>query len=275
MLRTWLRTFLFIPHCPGCETPLNSSEWDWGFCSICQESLIQWPSNGCVICGRVLEAAPPGKCGPCLVEAPALISSTSALIYGGPIRSAILRWKRRKSYGAGTHELVRLMRQLNLDPGLSVDAWVPIPPNPLHQRSRDFTPTETLASALNMKREGHPPIRCVLRETGRSGRGASGERRYRVTGEVAGLRLLLIDDVRTTGNTGNCAARALLRAGAKQVSLWTLARSPLPHEPCPFTVATSPEGQWSDSRLFPDSDTTPERPLPSQSTGLRPLPHSS
>jgi len=275
MLRTWLRTFLFIPHCPGCETPLRSSESDWGFCSLCQESLIPWPPNGCIRCGRVLESTNKGQCGPCLVESPALLSSTSALIYGGPIRAAILRWKRQKSYGAGTHELARLLKQLDLIPSSGVDAWVPIPPNPSHQRGRDFTPTETLASALSMRGKSCPPIRCVLKETGRTGKGPSGERRYLVSDDVEGLHLLLIDDVRTTGNTGDCAARALLRAGAEQVSLWTLARSPLPHEPCPFTVSNPSEGQWSDSTLFPNSDTTPERPLPSQSSRLRSPLHSS
>ena len=105
---------------------------------------------------------------------------------------------------------------------------------PLHWRKqwqRGYNQAELLAKVIARAR--HIPAGKVLRR-GSSTRAQAGlsnaQRRENVAGafrarrKVAGLRILLVDDVMTTGATAAACARALKRAGAKSVSLVALAR---------------------------------------------------
>ncbi len=107
---------------------------------------------------------------------------------------------------------------------------------PLHWRrrwSRGFNQSELLARAA-ARRLGLPLCRPVRRTRATSTQaGLSNSRRrqnvtgaFRVTapGEVAGRRVLLVDDVMTTGATASACAAELKRAGARSVALLALAR---------------------------------------------------
>lgn len=113
------------------------------------------------------------------------------------------------------------------------DAAIPVP---LHWRrawSRGFNQSGLLARGM-ARRAGIPMINALVRtratET-QAGLTHSGRRRnvsnaFRLKRRhsVQGLRILLVDDVMTTGSTGSACAFALKRAGAKSVALLTLAR---------------------------------------------------
>ena len=106
---------------------------------------------------------------------------------------------------------------------------------PLHWRrkwDRGFNQSELLAQSIG-RRCGVPVLHPVRRR--RSTRAQAGlsnsRRRENVAGafvakpgRARGLRILLIDDVMTTGATASACAHALKRAGAKSVALLTLAR---------------------------------------------------
>jgi ComF family protein len=105
---------------------------------------------------------------------------------------------------------------------------------PLHWRrqwQRGFNQSELLAKAMARAR-GIPAMKVLRRGSAtRAQAGLSNaQRRENVTGafrarrRVNGMRVLLIDDVMTTGATAGACARALKKAGAKSVSLLTLAR---------------------------------------------------
>jgi len=109
-----------------------------------------------------------------------------------------------------------------------------VAPVPLHWRrkwQRGFNQSELLGRAIGRARG--IPVRNVLRR-GVATRAQAGlsnaQRRENVAGafrarrRVAGLRVLLIDDVMTTGATLGACARALKKAGAKSVSVLALAR---------------------------------------------------
>lgn len=109
---------------------------------------------------------------------------------------------------------------------------------PLHWRrqwQRGFNQSQLLAGSLS-RRSGLPlisPLRRVkstaaqasLSNTGRR-RNVSGAfvARRRIAGRIEGKRILLIDDVMTTGSTATACALALKRAGAARISLLTVAR---------------------------------------------------
>jgi len=109
-----------------------------------------------------------------------------------------------------------------------------VTPVPLHWRrwwQRGFNQSELLGKVI-ARRRGIPLIRVLRR--GFATRAQAGlthaQRRenvaaaFRSRRSVAGLRILLIDDVMTTGATAGACARALKKAGAKSVSLLALAR---------------------------------------------------
>ena len=114
-----------------------------------------------------------------------------------------------------------------------VDALVPVPVSWLKRFRRGFNQSEMLARVVS--RSTSLPVRNLLRsKTGPSQAGLnSRERRLNVRGRfslrrrasVAGRRLMLVDDVFTTGATLNACARVLKNAGAARVTVLALARA--------------------------------------------------
>jgi ComF family protein len=114
------------------------------------------------------------------------------------------------------------------------DAIVPMPLHWVRRWSRGFNQAELLAQAI--ARQTGLPVRELVRRK-RSTAAQAGltnqGRRTNVTGafglskrtDARGLKLLLIDDVFTTGATAGACAQVLKRAGAERVAVLTLARA--------------------------------------------------
>jgi predicted amidophosphoribosyltransferase len=105
---------------------------------------------------------------------------------------------------------------------------VPVPGNPRKRRARGFDPAERIARSL-ARRTGLP-LAAVLRSGPAPAQvGAGRAQRLRRTaievGGAAPARVLLVDDVRTTGATLEACANALRRAGAASVAAVTYART--------------------------------------------------
>ena len=111
------------------------------------------------------------------------------------------------------------------------DAVTPMPLHWLRHWRRGFNQAELLAREVS-RRTGVPLIKPVRRRRATAPQAGmtNAQRRtnvagaFAVRGDLTGLRLLLIDDVATTGATANACAAALKRAGAARVALLTLAR---------------------------------------------------
>lgn len=138
----------------------------------------------------------------------------------------------------------------------SFDAIVPVPLYWLRQWRRGFNQSEVLARGLG-RRLGLPVI-CGLRRV-RSTQVQAGlsntARRQNVAQafrsrrgrSVAGKRILLIDDVMTTGSTAAACALALKRAGAARVALVTVARVDRRMAAVSRAVTQSTTGEFSDA----------------------------
>jgi len=156
-------------------------------------------------------------------------------LYDGPIREAIHALKYEgKSFLA--KPLVGLLNRAYpfMDYG-SYDLLVPVPLHPKRLRERGFNQALVLARAIG-RREGVPCTGFVLRKTRPSAPQihlSPEERQKNVKGsfavadpaKVRGKRVLLIDDVMTTGSTVNECARELSKAGAARVDVFTMART--------------------------------------------------
>lgn len=118
--------------------------------------------------------------------------------------------------------------------GLSVDLIAPVPLHTGRLRERGFNQSERLACFVSQATGAPMTSRALarIRHTEHQARLGAVERRRNVQGAFAadaslcaGLRVLLVDDVLTTGTTLSECAAALLAAGATQVSALTLARA--------------------------------------------------
>lgn len=195
-----------------------------GRCTVCERT---GPSP-CRACWATLRPAPPVLVPPAGVDACA-----SLLRYEGAGRELLARLKYRNGrrvvpWLAGG--MAALVAEGPVD-GLDLVTWAPT--SAARRRGRGFDQAEVLARAV-ARRLGGVPCRSLLRRAGRSGpqTGRSGEERRRgptfhPRRDLDGIRVLLVDDVVTSGATLTAAAHALRHAGAAHVSAVTAARTPL------------------------------------------------
>jgi ComF family protein len=213
--------------CLCCGDPRRASVEDC-LCDACREKLkkIRVPAGAC---NRCLSPVTPGK--PCAFCASAAMRPIEAVFapyrFGGETRQLI----HQLTFNA-CEEAAPLLAQAMADAlaRRDFDCLVPVPLHPLRQRQRGFNQTLLLARELSARtgipvrellrrhRYHAPQSRLPLKRRADNVRGA-----FSCEGDPAGLRVLLLDDVRTTGSTACACAQALLDAGAESVCLCTCA----------------------------------------------------
>ena len=191
----------------------------------------------CILCGKLLERNEQDLCRECRVDSPAypdrkekfqfLDSFTAVWYYEGNVRKSLLRYKfyDSRSFASGYGRLLA-MKLLQTHPeGFDCLTWIPV--SPLRKLRRGYDQVELLADAVGRELGMMPvPLLKKVRHTRpQSGLKDASKRRANVLGayreinpeEISGKRILLLDDILTTGSTAGEAARVLLTAGAKEV----------------------------------------------------------
>ncbi len=150
------------------------------------------------------------------------------MLYLGPARPLLRAWKERGLRRASTLVADVVASRL---PAPDADVVTHVPPNAVRQLGRGRHPAVELASALAarwglesrvlLERDGRRRRQTGLGRTARA-RNITGA--FRVVGPVP-ERVVLVDDVYTTGATASAAARTLKRAGAGSVDVVTFARA--------------------------------------------------
>jgi ComF family protein len=168
-------------------------------------------------------------CGQCLKKAPPFFKAINYGLYEGVLAEAInlLKFHGLKRLA---HPLGKLLLNFTLS---GIDGIIPVPLSIKRLRERGFNQSLLIARVISKKKR-IPLFMDVLmkkRETPPQ-IGLSAKERllnlknvFEVNGEVKGLRLLLVDDVMTTGATVTECSKQLKKAGAKEVIVLTLARS--------------------------------------------------
>jgi len=172
-------------------------------------------------------------CEQCAAQPPAFTQARAALRYDETARKLILPLK-YADHTEAVNGLATLMRRPGEAMLQAANLLVPVPLHPARLRQRRFNQAALLAIALG-RLTGRPLSVDALQRTRPTqqleGLGAA-QRREEVAGAfavragagLAGKRVVLIDDVMTSGATADACARALLDAGAKQVDVLTAAR---------------------------------------------------
>lgn len=213
--------FLFPSVCPGCGNPPGPD-----LCPVCEEGLaaIRFP---CRLCSSVRENAQ-SECPHCGGHGlPHLESLTARWHYKGVLVELIGAAKERGE-GASFRALANLLPRPHLDSAPTL--VVPMPPG-LGRVYRRHVPTffaQKAAKNLDIPwKQGLQATRevPVQHSLGRNERQENVKGIYTATTAVNGQRILLVDDLVTTGASLSSAAQALRRAGAIRVDALVLARA--------------------------------------------------
>jgi ComF family protein len=222
-----LLDLIYPPHCVACGA---MGAW---LCSRCLATAPRLDPPLCAHCGRPLGSEPGGTlCIHCSQESSALDCIRSWGPHAPPLREAVHALK-YEGLRALADPLAALLAECYLAQGLVADVLAPVPLHPARVRQRGYNQSLLLAAALS-RRLALPLWQGLTRERNtRSQVGLSREaRRENVAGAfrcatdgLPGQRVLLIDDVLTTGATLESCAVALRAAGARSVSALTLTRA--------------------------------------------------
>ena len=236
---------VFFPAgCRICDKLLAGSTWV-PICVECRASFEAPPGKKCEVCGQApaeTAAAEDPVCHACQQKTYAFERARSYGIYKGPLARAILLLKWERMAPLGTWFAQRLAEMARSEGArLAADVVVPVPLHRERERQRGYNQAWLISKPL--ARELRLPHRAMLlmrtrprpnkqvlsfEERWESVRGAFATR---PGSQVDGKRVLLVDDVMTTGATLDACARALLESGAKSVLGLTVARAtrnPLP-----------------------------------------------
>ena len=237
LLRHTVRFFL-PADCAACGIPLTDDPVPL-FCAACWSTITPLALSHCSQCDRPLPSpvaltySPTHRCHHCTVRPPSYAKAWTLYPYLPPLQDAICLFKYR-----GKVSLAKPLGRLMLDAlpaALDADLVIPVPLHPTRLREREFNQSLLLAdqvakhtalplSFTNLVRTvpSEPQSTLSRKERMKNLRRAFAVRQPQ---SIAQKRILLIDDVFTTGTTVNECAKVLRKAGAEAVLVLTLART--------------------------------------------------
>ncbi len=206
-------------------------------CGVCWPEMHFISRPSCAACGIPFETDPgPGAlCGACTADRPPYDRARAVFVYDDASRQLVFNLK----YRDGTDIAPALggwLARAGAEQLAAADLVVPVPLHWTRLFMRRFNQSALLAQALSQRGEVAfvPDLLIRTRATpSQTGLGFLGRNRnvrgaFRVKAKrrdiLKGRRVLLIDDVFTTGSTVNACVRALLKSGAAAVDVLTLAR---------------------------------------------------
>ena len=222
-----LLDWLFPPQCLGCGRidPQRDS-----FCAECEVSIEPMPEPHC---GRCAEPGVENLCRRCETRPPGFQRAFAAFSHAGALAQAIhaLKYRDQPDLASGLGKIACAVSSPFL-----AKAPLDVCAIPLHRRrfrERKYDQAQLLARSVarHSQRRFWPRALRRVHDTSRQVGLSQTERELNLAGafvanpRVSGHSFLVIDDVLTTGATARAAADALLRAGALEVQVLTLARA--------------------------------------------------
>ena len=226
---------LYPRRCIGCGA--SSPKTFRYVCWDCWSDAARVEAPFCDLCGDPVSGAVDHDfiCYSCSAEKPAFDGARSAARYDGVVGEALRQLKYEKALWLAPDLSGLLFNCLEAEyPGRRFDLLLPVPLHHVRRRARGYNQSAVLARELG-RRMGCPSmpgmlrrIRPTISQTNLTAQArlsnVSSAFQYRRGKWLAGRRVLLIDDVMTTGATVNACAKALKKGGAASVHVITVAR---------------------------------------------------
>ncbi len=222
--------FALPPRCPGCGTIVDG---DARFCMTCWSGIDFLGPPICVQCALPLPMieADEMRCAACLAKPPSFDRTYAAAAYGDLTRRIALKLK----YGTRPAIALTIANLMARNVVAGGDALlVPVPLHRWRIWRRGYNQSALVASALGRRTDVPVALQGLTRTRGTPPLKAmnSAQRRDTVRGAFAvapghgfaGRRIMLVDDIYTTGSTADACAKVLKKAGAQSVELHVWAR---------------------------------------------------
>lgn len=229
-----LLDIVFPRTCCGCGTPITHP-LENGLCWDCRTATHPLTPPWCDQCGMAIAGRVDHsfRCARCLETEPAYTRARSLYRYEGGVRDAIHALKYHRDFSV-IPDLARLLAagiQTHL-PEPETLHLVPVPLHPGKLRQRGFNQSHELARALRRLLPAltlWPHLHRIKNTETQTHLSAAARRRnvqgaFKPARSPAPERTLILDDVMTTGSTVDACARALRRAGSRDITVLTLAR---------------------------------------------------
>lgn len=239
---SWLTTAWVRRRCIACHGASQAG-------ALCVSCLNALPLNhsACVRCAEPLDTflEGPALCAHCLTRMPAFDRVIAPLLYAPPVSNAVQALKFRGDLSAGRRLAQWLDHRLpELEPP---DIVLPVPLHPSRTRERGFNQALEIARPLCRLRRWtlHPGVARRTRQTlaqtdlDADARRSNMSRAFEIQSDVHQAKVMVIDDVVTTGATTSALATELLRAGAETVWVIAAARTPFAQAATPRRKAPS------------------------------------
>jgi len=227
---------LFPPQCIGCGAVLTTGD-EHPFCPDCFSTLHFIRSPLCTSCGLPFtETGENHLCEECALSNPPFSMARALGSYEKTLLDVIhlFKYHGRVSIGEALGKMMATARYDSLEPS-DYSTIMPVPLHPKKLREREFNQSLILAKEIS-KRFSVPLDFMALRRTipteaqvtlSQRKRAANVKGAFAVTerGRIEGRKILLVDDVYTTGSTVKECAATLMKNGAQEVAVLTLARA--------------------------------------------------
>ena len=224
-----LLNILYPSQCPMCGT--SSDVFNLSpICSSCWSGIRRYRGPSCKVCALPVVSEHSKVCGQCLKKTPPFSKVITYGLYEDIILAEAINQLKFHGIKRISKTLGRLLLSLDLP---ETDGIVPVPTTIKSLRERGFNQSLLIArviakeskvpllmDTLLKKKETPPQIGLSAKE-----RLLNLKNAFEVIGNIKGLRLLLVDDVMTTGATVTECSKVLMKAGAEEVIVLTLARA--------------------------------------------------
>ncbi len=243
--------WVYPPCCGGCD----QSGYRW--CPDCQANTRNISGPVCAVCGE--ETAGAKLCKTCQTTPPAFDQLQSCAYYNGSLKNALHRLKYQRDIALAEVLAQYLIHKL-IETGWTVDLITAVPSSRKRIRERGYNQAAMLAFPVVLAH--HIPYKSTALTKVREAESQVGlsaeERKENVRNTfnanpafVNRKKILLIDDIKTTGSTLQACSVALRQSGAREIYALTLARSSYSQELLDKDIIEPVSSEKMEPKIFP------------------------